>query len=38
MPRQAVLQRVLKHNPDFDTAKQVLADLGRRGCSRNRVP
>jgi tetratricopeptide repeat protein/cytochrome c554/c'-like protein len=34
----AVLQRVLKHNPDFGTASQALADLGRRGCRSNRMP
>jgi Tfp pilus assembly protein PilF len=35
---KAVLQRVLKHNPDFGLARQALADLAERGCSRNRMP
>jgi hypothetical protein len=35
---KAVLQRVLKHNPDFGLARQTLADLEERGCSRNRIP
>jgi Tetratricopeptide repeat/Cytochrome c554 and c-prime len=34
---KAALQRVLKHNPDFGLARQALADLAERGCSRNRV-